>query len=601
MNVIPFLSHCVKHFSGKYLNLGLILEKQIQKMCSYRVGSIKEIDTLIMQKSIVDFIREKMNEYLIELEKIGRPVSPYKQGISCHCVAMKNIHYERFIEAVQGHQEALSIESGVSMPQQAETPEAALLSMEYLFPFTDVLPLIADASVFNNIMEICMKYSPKSHLSSLSSMYKIFKGLSLPDFSKLAISEVILTFFVFDRLKESKSCEIYNFAFLQNCKLIINDGVSAMGITKQSALRFQTHLVDDKPNSSYQELLSKSTENYLFYDDDGIQSNLPLLEHVFYEMRKLPYQNSCSMISLSLLHTVDLLKVAISKDLIAVGADELFQFFLCALINAKLLQLPLMLSFVDTYAIKEFKTPKMQYLITQLKSAAEFVFSRQVPVPPYILFPFQDSECSEIQILNRNPIIMQRFCIYAYPSYYPNDGFPSFVTYTGDSHDFAIVYQFSTKEGKCPLIEKLGERFISIPTIHGTVFQLDSHEIHHENMIKIHEGDFTAKIQDVDLITNAMFLITISDIVLSTQNTDRYIKEIAQRWGVESDKQQIIAFVKSIQAALVEKGSLNSDSPINGVINEQTLKGIRNLIPVLKGKPVFLDPKIVNFILSPRR
>ena len=435
--------------------------------------------------------------------------SPFKQAVSIHLCALSDpkVDYMSFQQAMLQHQENIiqlrklmlqeQTEKMPEVPQilpeeaippnEAQTPEAALYSVANFFPYHIILPLFLNQSFFSNLLKIAIAFNPDNFKSSVLAIYKLLDVTNLPQFTKIAVAEVLLDYFVADIKKSIKVSELDNFQFLQNCKLLINAGYSML-TSEKTAEKLQTISESDQNSSksSHSEKLIDNIElsdkTCLCFDDDGVVLELSCLEPVWVQLRRMPVAVSTTSVFVILEKALNSLRMILLEKEIGIGADEVFPFFVICLVNAKILELPTLLSLLEKYTVSDLMVSKNTYMMTQLNSAFEFIQTRQVRVPPFLIFPFESTDNDDLKREGNGHVLLPRFAVYAYPTYIESP-FPAFLYYTGLPTDCAIGYPFSAVEGRvCKSLINLGNRFTTLPTTSGSIFQLDPEEIEKNSM-----------------------------------------------------------------------------------------------------------------------
>ena len=600
MSALKFICEAASRLISR-LECNLIINTQMSQILpSIPSANQNDLDILLMKHRATLLFHDKVMEYLKTMREIAKDACPFKQAISIHIFAMEKADIGFFIEIIQQHQEAIAVTAGISLPEKVNKPEDSIQSVYEFFPFHIILPLLQDQSFFVDLVKVAIAFEEKNFKSSTAKIYKMLEKTPLPHFSKVAVAEILLDYFVADIKKMTKNVSaLDNFQFLQNCKLLIKGGYKLLGITEKSMSTFFSKSETDEKAPPRKNPISFSLSEHckLCFDDDGLQMDMDSIAHVWLEMRRMPAAPSTTTVLTVLSKANNMLRKALAFKDSNIGADEVFQFFVAALVNANILELPSLLSVLSTYIVADLVSPQYSYLKTTLNSAVEFIQTRQVKVPPFLIFPFDSTDNAELKREGKEHVILYRFTVYAYPSYV-NVPFKAHLYYTGNQNDCAIGYLFSPAEGMCKSLATIGDRFMTIPTSVGSFFLLDQREIEDGKMIHVNDGDFESRINEVDVVSNIALMIPKRIKSPSTSIIDLLLKEFGESWRLPPPvtKGQVISIIKQLQQALVAKGF--KDLAVNGVITNDTIKAIKTIMPGFKKDEFFINPKVFSFIMK---
>ncbi|EAY17481.1 hypothetical protein TVAG_494230 [Trichomonas vaginalis G3] len=602
MNASEFLIKAATRLMYQ-IDCAAIIDSQLIDVISKIPGlDQNEIDVIVMEHRAHQQFYIKLVDYVKVMKQMVKEVCPFKQAISIHMYALKSIDIPFFIEVIKEHQEALSQITGIPLPKNVTTSDQAVESVSKFFPFDAILPLMFDQSFFTDLMKIMFSFTPDNFQKTISQVFKLLKHVNLNPYVKMVVSEVILDYFVGDiKLSDQKTMFknyiLTDVQFFQNCKLIISGGISSLSINKEKSDLFN---IDFQPNQDYYDPLEYTPPNTisLCFDDDGVEMPLKKLNHVWILLRKIPVSISTTSSFVIISKAIDWLKTAMVKEGMEVGADELFQFFVACIVNAKLLHLPTLIKMMDNFAVTDLMSARYKYLKTQLSSAVEFVQTRQIRVPPFLIFPFDKTEENKgLSRVDEGHIILPRFTVYAFPRF-KNTVVSAVLVYTGSQADTAIGYKFKISEDATETMVKLGQEFMTIPTVDGTIFTWDIDEAQDRKMIKVNDGDMASHNGDVSIISNLLLMTPSLVKFPSIELKENLLSLFTDKWRVNlSDAESaLVHFVTELQSALIRKGFKGVQA--NGVISEIDVGIIKSIITGFRNGEFYINQKIYTFILN---
>ena len=602
MDVLEFICNAAQRLLSR-LECNFVIDSQLKDLFE-KNDNLKnqELDILIMQHKATILFYNKVTEYLKIMNEKSKGFSPFKQAVSIHLYAIEQIDPDFFIEVIQEHHKALSSTLGIPIPEDSQSPEEALTSVSYFFPFNIVIPLMRRQDFFTELLKISIEFHPNEFKSSVLKIFKLFKNCNLPIYSKIAVSEILLDYFVADIKKSTKVSELDNFQFLQNCKLLIKSGYLSLTteefVTKLKPTETELIHQNESNSSQYQQGFSDfklDPKTNLCFDDDGIVLEIPTIEHVWIQLRRMPVAISTTAVLVVLEKALEWLRSVLKERNVGIGADEVFQFFVVCLVNSKILELPTLISILETYTVEDLIASKNTYMMQQLKSAFEFIQTRQVRVPPFLIFPFDSTDNPDLKREGNGHVLLPRFAVYAYPTYLKTP-FKAFLYYTGNQTDCAIGYPFTAVEGHiCQSLIDIGNKFTPLPTTNGSLFHIDSNEIAQNSMILVNDGDYVSRFYDVEVLSNLMVMVQKKVRHPSIEMIDPLMKELMESWRLTQipTKETVIKLIQNLQENLVTLGhQVNTD----GIISDQTVSVIKKLVHF--NNEFFINLKIYNYIIQ---
>jgi hypothetical protein len=317
---------------------------------------------------------------------------------------------------------------------------------------------------------------------------------------------------------------------------------------------------------------------------------VPEVMPVVLELKKLPFQLSPTMIVNTLATALDYLSATLTSDGSAVGADEIFEFFVYSLAAAKLRCLHGLTLMVEKFVHSSLRETKASYLMTQFSSGFDFIDNRMLPVQPYLLFPFHTVPprlTTVLRPLPSNKIDLTGFAVFAFPSWsqHRHDFVPALLRYTGDESDAAECRQFQA-EGLPDDVMRLAA-VETAPTPHGTFFAVTPDLIASAWMIKVDGGRFEESIDEVDAMSVLLLMAPERIERPSTAMIPRLYEAVAGIWRLAATRplEGVMHLIAEIQHGLALRGKI--EGPVTGVMDRRTLVALQKLFCGNGGRFVF--------------
>ncbi|KAH0795263.1 hypothetical protein GPJ56_000712 [Histomonas meleagridis] len=516
---------------------------------------------------------------------------------------MSKFPLSKYLDEIYGHQIAAKELMGVGTFDSESSIEDLMKMLSYLFPYDIIFPLFSnDSSFITSILKIAIQYNPANHKQSVFQIHNLLKPQKLEKNASIAISEMILSFFTFNTMRKSFSNPLADFQFTENCRLLVNDKLTSLKIKEEFLTRISKNKNSDaKFNFNFKDLPNSSSLPPLFDDDDSFI--IPAIRHVILELRKLTTQPTVTLMTNVLLNAVEYLNSVLSVDNSPIGADESFQFFVAALSEARIYILPSIIFILENYSINSLKTSKTNFLVTQLGISYEFIQTRPLRVPPYLLFPFKSSEIEDIILESEEEIELPGFEVYAFPSFLSNP-FPALIYYTGDMTKSAPVYRFrSVQSFTKKTLSTVVQNFQAIPTIRGTLMHIQAEEMKEKEMILIDISKFVDLIEDVNLFSNLILMTYNRFRKFRISMLPEMLRNFEELWRVNpliDTKCFLYEKVLVIQKVLLDKGILPKTHPTSGVIDKETVAAIKRTVGGFKGNDFYIDPRIYSYLCKLR-
>jgi hypothetical protein len=555
--------------------------------------------------------------YIELLSRLCQLPSPLKTVISSHLLILKQPNFQILTQELYGHQSALTTLLGqeyMDTTQDLGTAADHQIRMGCLiFPYELVFDLLGDSRFMNAFLGIIFQYSASQHLGSVGGIFRLIRNSkALQTFAArnrfftrsstvvFGLAEHFATFFVREKMYKEKWDPLRNFCTREKAVLISSRAVELCalneGITER--LKEAGGAIGEQPDDV--DYLRKMTGGLPPFVPETIE--IPALLHVVLELKKLAFQMSPSLIVFTLSTALEYLMNALSADGNAIGADEIFAFFVYVLSWAKLRFLPSLYAFVDRFVDDALRETRAQYLLAQLQGGLEFIENRVLPVQPFVLFPFRNlpSHLSGSLTISANePIVLQGFAVFAFPSWSAEaaDLFPAMLRYTGDESDIAICYQFVMNDMDSYAALVRDYPFEPVPAADGTFLNLPVDYAQTARMIKIVGGDFEAHVSDVQVLS---VLMLMSDVRIDNPATD-VIEGIWEairpvwRFHTNDTGMKVKHMVGQMQRALVKKGALPVDLEETGIMDRATLLAAQKFV-YGDSKCFILMPKVYEYL-----
>jgi hypothetical protein len=378
-----------------------------------------------------------------------------------------------------------------------------------------------------------------------------------------------------------------NFSASEKAALLVVNGIQNCGLNHAIVDRLATASINPPPLNPELPYLRpvKAHFNSITIPELEVPEVLP----VVLELKKLPFQISPTLIVNTLATALEYLSATLTSDGSAVGADEIFQFFVYSLAAAKLRCLHGLTIVIEKFVHHSLRQTKANYLITQFVSGFEFIDNRMLPVQPYLLFPFVTLPPRLRGILTPldNPsIVITGFAVFAFPCWSAErtDLFPALLRYTGEETDLAVCQQFET-ENPGALTQLLPDDIMrsnaveTSPTPHGTFFAVTPELIEKAWMIKVDGGNFEESISAVDSMSVLMLMAPTRIDAPSTAMMTRLFDALREYWRLRGNNgiEGVQSLVAEIQHGLVLMGKTDESGSVTGMMDRKTLISLQRV------------------------
>jgi hypothetical protein len=300
-------------------------------------------------------------------------------------------------------------------------------------------------------------------------------------------------------------------------------------------------------------------------------------------------QVSPSLMAFRLFQALERLIGCLAQKSQAVGADETFQFFVAAVADAKLSNLPTILAVIEQFSVDDLKSSKITFVIAQLRIAVQFIRSRMVAVPPVVLLPFQTRTGDDFAPISETAIELRGLAVFAFPLW--NDlPFPAGVACTGNQGDVVKLWPYELKDRmfKCD-VHVFG-------TVSGTILALSDNAIEQERLILVDTLPFADAVEEVALVSNLEVICAKArGRRLATSMIPELLEEFAAEWEMSPDQARpgVFEIIGDLQANLKDMKILPEEFVINGKFDARTLDALKQTGVKLPEGSVFVDRTIV--------
>lgn len=560
------------------------LEDRTKRLIFFKYSSLNAIH------SIYEYYLENIQDYLVG-------PCPFKKAMQYHfaviCVLFnpqlvpsstkddpkKKVYFDKVqncLITLQANQEAIKDLMGYDLYRCDGSIEKLIEALYFLFPYTELISLISDDNIFfTNLIKATYDYDcsadrkMESHVNCLKQVYKSFPT-NWGKYNKetiLAISEVLLSIFTFQQDNQNAQKNLECFEISERCKYLVKRNLEQISIKPDFISIIEKNL-NYTPSKIAQDEKDKIVNICpLEYQNDQ-HSPIMCIHHVVLELRKLPLQPSVSFMCVVLMRTMNFLNTALCTEGKFVGADESFQFFVGALADARLYHLPKILDQMKMFIVSDLTVGKISFLISQLECAIDFIKTRILPVPQYILFPFKRDDIKMLHLVtpdeiesqnqtvnttatsnqtNSNPkdsqklysyvdadinfdsdsndgkLVLTGFVICAFPTFLRGKGqIPAVLFCTGNVQDKVVVYRYTLNN--IDHIDNffksdLGPDYQPYGCVHGIIYHLSKKSdyrgfIHIDHQMSgtqlITAEDYATKIDDIAEFSNLILMLSES-------------------------------------------------------------------------------------------
>lgn len=577
------------------------------------VPGTKEIDCkqLILIRNIKATLHNALTEYNKTMQSFNRESSPLKKAISCHLFTLQQDKMQILLQELYGQQSALTTIVGNDYQKYTKDDDVPadihLRMITLIFPYEFLYELLSSPDFVQNMALVVLQYKPSSHVKHIRSLFNLirkFKSLktlssSFQFFTAnqtmfFALAEHLLTIFVHTQMLHEEWQPLRNFTTAEKSRLITGQGSSALKLNERLVnYLLSKEIVKNEPPKDDIRPICVTAPDLEFDENEKIE--IPALQHVVLELRKMPLQPSPSGVLYVLSNALGLMTNAVSIDKQQVGADEIFQFFVYCLSTAKIWCLPAIARFAEKFVDDALLETKYQYLITQLNCALEFIEGRKLPVKPLLVLPSvpltKNVTNNVTPADDEEKILLRRFAVYAFPTYCQEAKtiFPAMLKYTGDLLDTAVVRRYKVNVSAA----FMGD-FESVASLDGTIFPMSSDYIESHGMIKVNGGDMVQSDQLVSVFSALEKMLSGVVKKPALIKLDQVFTAVKETWKISKNISSVTVIVAELQRALVILEKLPCEFPVDGTLNYETLEALEGII----GSGCELSPKTFEYVIN---
>ncbi len=605
-----------------------IMDEQLRFVGRVPGTSKDDRNNLVMFRNIKTALHDAMATYCVEMEKVAGAAAPMHQIVSCHLYVMKTKELEIKLQTLYGQQSALTTNVGQDYQRvtndQDESADRHLKMISLLYPYEFVVEILSNSEFVRLLLKTVIEYNVERHVYAVTAIFDWIKKFQAKSEAAkknhfftaqnpmcFLLAEQFVTMFVYRKMMKVDNDKLRNFSTCEKCALIAKQGATDCGVNPKLVQALKDRGVKELSDSEDSEYLTKVEQNelvstlYWTESENEIEnSEIPALNHIVLEMKKMTLHASPSSILSILSNAIQWLKASLrevtGQD---PGADELLPPFVYCLTLSKPGFLPSMVEFVDKFVDAALKETAFLYYMEQLKTSLEFIEDRLLPVQPFVMLPFIEPPArlkDHIELVRDGMVTIKGFEVWAFPTYseMSESIFPAMIRYTGKDI-VARVYQFRLKDVSTLVKD---ESLELIPTLNGAFIQCSTSMITNHEMIRIDDGDFVNSELEVNVVS-AMIKMLGGNVANPSVNVLQKMYDVVQRpWGLGPGDPRLVIprLIAEVQKALVILEDLPSSFPIDGILNRKTWEAIVKRVKPGKSKLNF-TPQVVEFLTSSMR
>ena len=573
---LHLLIDAIEYNVNKFGKENEIIDLQINsaKNCFYITSN--QINVLLIQRKINIIMIEFFNEYIKQIKQtsvFNLFASSFQKAICCHFEALRKIDLSKYINQIESHQVVIAGILKIPIFKYSMTHNEIINSLTYLFPFSFLLKLFRKRSFFEMLLNIVMKYKIKKNKIILTKIYNYVKKYHLGKFSSLAISDLILAFFVNFKYDEIFHDHMFDFH--------VQESLRAIKTKLLKPEEIETVLSNSSLNKP-----GFSKDNILF-DLSEIKCNnsasdfcsIPSLQYISLEFRKSGYKISPFLKVLILSHANEMLNQVTRDNFIDVStADEMLFLHLSILSDASIPNISIYRSVINTLLPYDFLIFQIPTYISLLNRSLEFIlsFDYDIESQENYLYPFKTNK-------DDKPILIHGFQIYAYPRFFESN-VPAVCIFSGNYEDIGIFYQSK-------LVFKEED---AIQAYNGLIY------LHNDikDLIKVNDGDYESNKSLIDTVSNLQIMTSKIKSSLEIDNIPALYSSFQKEWGLEDrNPSTVIQMIYRLQIYLVKLGKLDKNFIIDGVIEKNTLDAINSMRSLFNKNCNYLSQSLYNAIV----
>jgi hypothetical protein len=345
---------------------------------------------------------------------------PLDSAMSLHLSSLEENLVSSFLGEVSGHQIAISELLNRNLHTHGARSDSLLISVHYFFPYSEVLAFFRDRQFLPSFFKLIQRFVPEKRTHLLAELQNTFKPTGD------VMVDLLVAEFVLDLFTLQHRSSLADFEFLERCRLFMLRDFSNLGL--------DLRLLSSFPARARKRLSLRPYERVSIIDSVdlvGSESEIVVLRHSVLELRKVSSECSCSMKLYRLLKSREYLTSALSAaGGSSTGADESFYFVVYLVVAARI---PDVLSGIELLRSTMFPFmagTKVEFIVQQIASAAEFIQSRALSPPSRMLLPFKSAE-------DDRPVTLWGFAVFAFRE---ESEVPVLLHYTGNHEDVVVAF-----------------------------------------------------------------------------------------------------------------------------------------------------------------
>lgn len=586
----------------------ILIEEQVDAFLELDVVGVTAIDVLILKHEILKHEFSMLSFYRKCILDTEMKMHAFRQVVGFH-FALLSKHEGFFLEQIQKIEELqkeIFVKTGGDDSPQAfavkrgETVEDLLHYLNLFFPYRLVWTIAKNSSVFTDVLKSIVQYRVDTNEQQNKQLFRavlkdvfrvISKGSSDP-FLMLALSEIIVSFFLHDILKNTMIHSIENFEVVEGCRVLANSKCACLKLSEEytTQIAAKYHPPQTPPSIVFEPILPSVSTTYP-YDTDKSHM-FPWLSHLVLELRKLATQASVVMMNCILLDLMNLLSSVLSIGGQTVGADESFQFFVVLCSDARLTEQPMIHQFLSGYIPEDLLIPKTCFFVTEFKAVQDFIKMRKIEIP-FFLFPFKGN-CVDglVPVEGEDPVEFRGFTVFARPTF-GKMMYPLVLCYTGVRTDVAKVYKFQYEKPSPPDFS-----YQLTATSHGLITHIELSDAWQHRLIKIDVADSCRKPNDVALLSNLLLMCPHKFTRFKLSLIPSLMEIFTATWSrgrAQASASFVFRVVAQMQVAMLKKGLIREDYAANGEIDGEMIEAVKKVVHFRQGE-FYIDPKVRSFI-----
>ena len=516
-----------------------------------------------------------------------------RKTVSKHMDIVRKLEGEldEFLEEAAVHQSAIESIIGISVADlsRGSSSDDIMKVIALLMPFQLIVPPLCESRFVDELFTIVKDYDPANHKQTLLKLMGLLSRLNVDKYVLVTLSEVFLGFFMGGQIERSCRSPDEMFRYIENSWILVRNGMSSFGLgDKAKNLKVNAVIGEHAPAFTLK-TWKPYCESWKRPSQEFKNPLVPGLRHVVLELRKIETQITVSLSGYRLWRASDWLTNALSLEGEYVGADESFIFFVIMLCEADMTRLPMIIRAMEKFIISEFKESKFGYLLTQLRTAFDWIADHQVESKEVVLLPTK--RYGDNEPVSQAGVKIEGLAVYAVPSFIDSE-MRAWAHFTGEHSDIATLYPYEIERSAKLKFFKLPEGYVPVlsPTAQKEL-----------RMIKVIGGDYESSVDSINIVSNYMIFLPIRIESPKTAPLDRLEQIYTETWGVqppeiESDMRSRIVAMKE---ALVRHEDLPESAELTPIADHSLIAATNTVFHNFQDlSDFFVDPRLYKQVTS---